>query len=271
MGNCINYIQGDSTITYPRSESSIGERALITSFFANWKEDTKSIWSRPSHKLPIHTDIPKLFKKIKVFSVTVVENSLDIPPRKIDRKLLFDGSSTEMSHNSINQSVKLFLEILSKNISDERMYKNIELFDKIAYDGNISDKITKFLNYFSEESPQPTVLVLKGINEKIIFPAICLMKEKFQPKLGRFSDEISSWNVYVEIESDIVRIIHMRRFSSQNYSTNESDLRIPEFSFTCNLIMEVNLQRQQLEQEKLTIQITDVSVAENLPEKKRNY
>jgi len=170
---------------------------------------------------------------------------------------------------SIPQLTKLLLKTFAVALNDQALESQVEQY----YDSYISDSgdlgeqlYSFFLNLLKQHGETQTLLILKAIQQKIIFPAYYCMREYLEPNLGSFKDVYGSWVVQLEIDGDVVVVKHIKQ---QQSITTRAD-EIPDYQFTWQLVIPVNIVTKSLVYEEIRIEFIQISVNEHLEERVKN-
>jgi len=207
-------------------ESRTAHQEQLNQVAEKWKDDSKKIWSRPISELPVHLDLPRLGRKIRI-----IENGRPV----------FDKMTTKIIEENHREIVFQFLKILAdilQHISGQENEQNelLEIIEEKYYhhiktEGDMSQQL---LSFFKEEIPEQDHLIklLKLCHQKMVFPGYYYLKS-FLFEKETFKDKRGSWNVIITfLESE--RRIHIQHFKVQQSKVLVNEKR-PEFEFTWRL------------------------------------
>jgi len=186
----------------------------------------ENVWSRPYHKLPIHIDIPRLSKKIRVYS---------------GEKCLHGNPDGELEGEEI---IYFLLLTLAKELEDFDACNFIEkhfrtIVDEYAEPGNdTSGELSRFLKAMVTEvgSEGKMLRVLKAVHQKVIFSGFYLLQSKLCPTLGRFKDSIGSWHINIFIYPTNIRVVHTKA----QISSPLEDITRVDYEFKWQLEIHLN-------------------------------
>lgn len=194
-------------------------------FASRWKGDICAICSRPVSALPINMDVPRLCKKILVCDGDDV---------------VFDGSHRNFQSQPTNKIVKSLLESVAKFLNDEVTIAALADFDTIVdTTGDIGIQISKWFASVitlagGDSNCPPSLLVLKTIHQRCIFPAFYCVRELLQDSIGNFKDKRGTWNVKINLAADEISVIHTKRQEAIEI-VGEG----PKFEFDWNLTLKL--------------------------------
>eukprot|EP01128_Nolandella_sp_AFSM9_P009659 TRINITY_DN6296_c0_g1_i1.p1 TRINITY_DN6296_c0_g1~~TRINITY_DN6296_c0_g1_i1.p1 ORF type:complete len:282 (+),score=57.69 TRINITY_DN6296_c0_g1_i1:43-846(+) len=223
--------QDASSNQNPKASSSGGaaNKEEIPDFEERWRDDIMEIWGRAISKLPVHTDVPRLCKKI-----TITNDAGD---------KVYDGSSKVFKKATSGAIAKALLLSLAKSIGDSDMRTALEDWEEFVPDssGDMGEHVQSFFQMVTDAHEETTsMLVLKLVHQRIIFPAFYCLKDIIQPSVGRFKDKRGCWTVEILINPDqSVQVIHHKRQQSVDLDANNE----PLFEFDWSLCISVDLEQ----------------------------
>eukprot|EP01125_Pyxidicula_operculata_P019405 TRINITY_DN7039_c0_g1_i1.p1 TRINITY_DN7039_c0_g1~~TRINITY_DN7039_c0_g1_i1.p1 ORF type:complete len:1343 (-),score=365.01 TRINITY_DN7039_c0_g1_i1:152-4180(-) len=165
-----------------------GQNRLETQLLSNW--DRKIV------ELPVHKDVPRLIKNIRVYNekgVVVFDGKND----KNDRKLL----------------IKSLLMVLSDLLREDDISSIVESqFDKFFSDpqAEIQEQLKNLFTHAGIVDDCRTYRVLKCIQQEILFPPMMELREQIY-KQYPYKDQRGSWQVEVEVKTDYVVVRHLKK------------------------------------------------------------
>eukprot|EP01124_Arcella_intermedia_P031156 TRINITY_DN6965_c0_g1_i2.p1 TRINITY_DN6965_c0_g1~~TRINITY_DN6965_c0_g1_i2.p1 ORF type:complete len:262 (-),score=55.75 TRINITY_DN6965_c0_g1_i2:84-758(-) len=200
------------------------------------------IWERSIVELPANTDIPRLCKKIVIHH---------------EEKTVFDGSEEAQKEKSNAEVTKEFFQTTSELLKDEQTQESLKNYeDFVKETGDTGEQINAFFAEILKKHGETTsLLIFKGIHQKLIFPAFYCMKDILQPNIGKFKDLRGSWSVIVEIDNDTAVIKHKKRQQALN-TTQE----LPDYEFSWQLSFTIDLKEKKMQKSQTHIAIMEVNV-----------
>lgn len=111
MGNCCTTTPEaqTQTTTTPRkdtakeAENKQLEIKKLNEVAEKWKDDSRKIWQRPIDDLPVHLDLPRLGRKIRIYR---------------DSQVIFDKATTKTNSENQRDIVFQFLKVLADTVSE---------------------------------------------------------------------------------------------------------------------------------------------------------
>lgn len=178
MGNCCSSSKKENNTTSLPDLSEKESKALhqkeLDKVAAKWRQDTKDIWNRKVADLPVHMDLPRLGRKIRITK---------------NGQLILDKSQTQTREMNQREIVFEFLKILADLIETQTGEQGeegpkgddvLELIEEKYYnfikpEGDVSQQLQAF---FKEGLPQDAKIfkILKMCHQKIIFPGYYYLK-----------------------------------------------------------------------------------------------
>jgi len=256
MGNCTGSDSEDGALSNGGSEHklSVGDESNSNvrpkpDFETRWKDDILAIWSRDISKLPVHTDVPRLSKKI-----TVKSDAGDY---------IFDGTDPKYKTTPNGAITKMLLLAFAKAVDDKDLRNGLKKWDEfVPESGDTGEHLLSFFGSLTVESRDcPTLLVLKTIHQRIIFPAFYCLKDLLQRDMGKFKDKRGSWAVAIHIsDQGSVKIVHKKRQQAVNVTANNH----PEFEFDWDLELLIDLASKQMSKD-IVITLSNLDVSADVP------
>jgi len=218
----------------------------LPDFEKRWKDDIHEIWERPIAKLPAHTDVPRLCKKITLHH---------------NENVVFDGTEATLQETPNSQVTKLLFVATAKALNDEHTQDALKVYDKYVSDtGDTGEQLVGFFTYLTETHGETySLLVFKAIHQRLIFPAFYCMKDLLQPTVGRFKDQRGSWVVAIKIIENTVIVKHKKRQQAINMTQNN-----PDFEFTWQLTLTMNTKNQTMSMKDTQIELSDIQINDAL-------
>jgi len=259
MGNCMTSEDGSNpggssgSGGGPDRNGSSGELQAKPDFEARWKDDIVAIWGRPIAKLPVHTDVPRLSKKMTV--------------RSDAGDPIFDG--TDAKYKAIKDAAvtKVLLLNTAKALDDQELRTQLKSWDELVPDaGDTGQHVMAFFNAVTAAGGETaTLLVMKAIHQRIIFPAVYCLKDLLQPSVGRFKDRTGSWTVEIQIgDSGKVIVTHRKEQQAVN-ATSKGD---PEFEFDWALVLTIDVLNKSLSKD-VEMRLSNLQVSSDVAEDTR--
>jgi len=200
-------------------------------FEARWKDDICAIWARPIAKLPVHTDVPRLARKM------TVKSDAGDP--------IFDGTDQKYKLLKDAAVTKVLLLNTAKALDDQELRTQLKNWDDLVPDaGDTGQHVMAFFNAVTAAGGETaTLLVMKAIHQRIIFPAVYCLKDLLQPSVGRFKDRTGSWTVEIQIgDSGKVIVTHRKEQQAVNATAKGE----PEFEFEWALVLTIDVLNKAL-------------------------
>jgi len=206
-----------------------------------WKQDICSVWKRSLTALAVHTDVPRLSKKI-----TIEKNG----------EVLYNGTDEKYTDYTNASMTKILMETISFALNDKQTEVVLqESYDTFVFEsGDTGEQLFGFFTHLKKFHGETlSVLVLKAIQQKIIFPAFYCMKEFLEPVMGPFKDLRGTWIVTLEFKDDLVIVGHTKQQESIN--TIED---LPQYEFTWQLIIPIHIPNQSIISDELKINLLSI-------------
>jgi len=231
------------------NEGSVGNVRPKPDFETRWKDDIVAIWSRDISKLPVHTDVPRLSKKISI---------------KGDAgDFIFDGSDAKYKTTSNTAITKMLLLAFSKAVDDRELRNALKKWEEfVPESGDTGEHLLAFFASLAPDAKDTgTLLVLKAIHQRIIFPAFYYLKDLLQKDMGKFKDKRGSWSVDIHVgDNGIVKVVHKKRQQSVNVTLNNQ----PEFEFDWNLILTIDIKNKTMSKE-IIVNLSELDISGDVP------
>eukprot|EP00008_Paramoeba_atlantica_P003289 CAMPEP_0201475628 /NCGR_PEP_ID=MMETSP0151_2-20130828/1012_1 /ASSEMBLY_ACC=CAM_ASM_000257 /TAXON_ID=200890 /ORGANISM="Paramoeba atlantica, Strain 621/1 / CCAP 1560/9" /LENGTH=265 /DNA_ID=CAMNT_0047855767 /DNA_START=64 /DNA_END=858 /DNA_ORIENTATION=+ len=213
----------------------------------NWKEDewrdtVKNIWNREIGQLPVHTDIPRLGSRMKVFDgegkLTMEDIPEDTPRAELVQRLLSSVAGALNDEES--------LEVVKS-----KYYEYIDEGGK----GDISQQLLKLLVEHFPKSGK-TIKILKACHQKIVFPGFYHIKSKFFEQLP-FKDMRGTWTMSIHLLENHYEVRHRKTQIAQPAKGASVDDPGGEFNFEWELRMDFDSNMKEL----LEVDVSILSIA----------
>jgi len=260
MGECIGKEEGyDSdgeNIDQNGSNTNLGDGGNVRpkpDFETRWKDDIVAIWGRPIAKLPVHTDVPRLSKKI-----TVKSDAGDF---------IFDGTDSKYKATPNSTITKMLLLSFAKAVDDKELRSALKKWDEyVPESGDTGEHLLAFFASVVESTGEtPALLVMKAIHQRIIFPAFYCLKDLLQREVGKFKDKRGSWSVDIHItDSGSIVVVHKKRQQAVEVTASNH----PEFEFDWELTMKIDLENKSMDKE-IKITLSELEVAADVTPTKK--
>jgi hypothetical protein len=218
--------------------------------------EVRDKWKRPLAALPVHVDIPRLARKISVFTVSA-NNS---------KQCVLSQDDLTSNEPNDNQVIKGLIRVLSKHLGEpETQQENIDT-QFMEYFKRTADPSLALSDFMSGVvgSESLTACVLKACNQSVLAPGV--LKLKFA--VGNhypYKDARGSWRIEVVIGHDFVTVEHLK----SEKSFDESPQHYFEFSWSLKLTFDRDL--QDLRNTTLHIDDTNLSDSMSPKTKKKVY
>eukprot|EP01121_Diplochlamys_sp_Union-15-3_P016471 TRINITY_DN5602_c0_g1_i2.p1 TRINITY_DN5602_c0_g1~~TRINITY_DN5602_c0_g1_i2.p1 ORF type:complete len:579 (-),score=99.91 TRINITY_DN5602_c0_g1_i2:54-1550(-) len=210
-----------------------------------WKGSLIEFFNKDYNNLPIHTDIPRLAKKMCI---------------KIENNVIFSGEEEP------EDIVFHFFRKLAKALGDEKAFQFIEDEFKTIVPEDKTNEMSNLLQVFlvklceNEGNVEPlTLRVLKCAHQKTLLIGYNYIKGMICPSVGRIKDVPGGWHIDIEIFSDKIFVIHTKK---QQSSPTEDITRL---DFTFDWQLKVEYDREALHIVMLNCDIINVDVDKSLP------
>jgi hypothetical protein len=252
MGACLES-EDDEDRQLPSSRSVEGGEGGVRpkpDFEARWKDDIVAIWSRAISKLPVHTDVPRLSKKI-----TIKSEAGDF---------IFDGTDAKYKTQANAAVTKVLLLNTAKALDDKELRNQLKSWDDLVPDsGDTGQHLIAFFNAVTSAGGETaTLLVMKAIHQRLIFPAVYCLKDLLQGSVGRFKDRAGTWTVDILIcDNGKVVVTHRKEQEAVNVTSNLE----AEFEFAWSLVMTIDVMAKVLSKDVL-IKLSNLKVNVDTPE-----
>jgi len=155
---------------------------------ADWQENIRECWEQPPSSLPIHIDLPRLVTKLKIYE---------------DGKVLWSCDP----EGSPARAIFALFRFLKEKLGDSNFPEIPEQAEEKASKGDGS--IVNYLeSYFQREEADAstTIRLLKGVNQKLLFPAYYRVKHTF--RYVQMNDKPNTWMVDVIFGEDSIVVSH---------------------------------------------------------------
>jgi hypothetical protein len=196
-----------------------------------WKDKTREIWARDISQLPVHTDIPRLGARMKVYDSEGKLSMEEIPDTvsrgELVQRLLIAISGSLDDHDSVS-ALK------------EKYFSYIEESGK----GDISQQLLRFL-VESLSSEGLTIKILKACHQKIVFPGFYHVKSRLFSHLP-FKDMRGTWSMSIHLLENHFEVRHRKAQVSQPPKGSPPDDLGDEFNFEWELRMDFDLTMSQM-------------------------
>jgi len=248
MGSCISEMDAPEAQA-ALAEAEAGNVRPKPDFEARWKDDIVAIWGRPLSKLPVHTDVPRLTKKM-----TVKSEAGDF---------IFDGSDAKYKATNMAVLTKTLLLSIAKALDDKELRSQLKKWDDYVPDsGDTAQHLIAFFDaVVTAGGETATLLVLKTIHQRVIFPAFYCLKDLLQNSVGRFKDRAGSWSVNIQIsEGGKVTVTH-RKEQQAVTTTPKGD---PEFEFSWQLMITIDILNKSISRDVL-VKLSDLEINDDTP------
>jgi hypothetical protein len=264
MGDCIGKYEearsededrenSDSNGTSTKLEGEGGTVRPKPDFETRWKDDIATIWARPIIKLPVHTDVPRLAKKI-----TIKSDAGDF---------IFDGTDAKYKATPNSTITKMLLLSFAKAVDDKDLRSSLQTWDEfVPENGDTGEHLLAFFNsVVSATGETPALLVMKAIHQRIIFPAFYCLKDILQKEVGKFKDKRGSWSVAIHItDAGTVEVVHKKRQQAVDLTPSDH----PVFEFDWDLALTINLVTKSIDK-NIRISLSELEVAADVPADQR--
>jgi len=196
-----------------------------------WKDKTREIWARDISQLPVHTDIPRLGARMKVYDSegkpTLEEIPDSVTRAELVQRLLIAISGSLNDHDSVTAEKEKYFEFVDDSGK-----------------GDISQQLLRFLvEALSGESL--TVKVLKACHQKIVFPGFYHVKSRLFSHLP-FKDMRGTWSMSIHLLENHFEVRHRKSQVSQPPKGSPPDDLGDEFNFEWELRMDFNLEMSEM-------------------------
>jgi len=197
-------------------------------------------WKRPLHNLPVHVDIPRLARKISIYTAPSPSSKEPVLIGKDDVNASNNDKSSA-AHND-NLVMKDLILTLAKHLGEtDTQQDNIDS-NFLAYFKKTADPSQALADFLASivGAESQTAKVLKACNQSVLAPGV--LKLKFA--IGNhypYKDSRGSWRIEIVVGPDWVTVEHMKREKSfddtpQNYF---------EFSWALKLTFDKNMENLQ--------------------------
>ncbi|XP_049849035.1 uncharacterized protein LOC126317103 [Schistocerca gregaria] len=203
-------------------ECSVNDSLLIQ----NIQNACRVIWNRPIPSLLVHTDLPRLSNGIEIID-------------ELSSTWIFKGDGNMDTAYKVRSIIYAIAYYTDSPADAENL---IELLDQCKnQDNDIIIQLSSFISKVVQMEKQPNcILVLKCINQAIMFPAVFNMKKQFGD-LFEYRDVKGSWKVRISIYADFIEVRH--RKSEKSYGTGAEE----NFSFVWLVVFKICLSQPKLD------------------------
>ncbi|PRP83356.1 hypothetical protein PROFUN_09337 [Planoprotostelium fungivorum] len=223
------------------------------------RADLEKIWQREVSKLPVHTDLPRLSKRIDVtlgdheYGVTGLPDfEMPLTDSMIPSvyRILTTTSSALEDEPTRSQIKNNFLTTF--NVSDAEAKGEDK--SRTIPDFDVAGTLSKYLATLDDNA---TIRALKCCNQSFLFPAVIRLKFLITNNPDSNEQDMSykdlrgGWRIQVDIADDQVRVIHKKW---------EQSFREDSFQFLWEL--EVKFDRMVTVLESATVRIRQVKFGE---------
>jgi len=202
-------------------------------------------WTRPLPSLPVHVDIPRLARKITVYSSTSSSRSTNtsnkhpVLVRQPTDQQLLQSPSSSTSTESDSMVIKELIRTLSRQLGEPTsQQENIDshFMDYFSKTADPSQALAEFLEAIVGHDSH-TARVLKACNQSVLAPGV--LKLKFA--IGNYfpyKDARGSWRIEIVVGPNWVTVEHLKK----EKSFDESPQNYFEFTWSLKLIFDTDVQ-----------------------------
>jgi len=155
-----------------------------------WDKKVREVWDAALDECSIHIDIPRLISKIRV------ENA--------SGEVLFSAAENQ----EVEAQVLSFFQFLAKSLGDSVFVTMIESLTKAVAEKQVFTHSIKKMLEFPEAQNSPSVKLLKGMHQRILFPAYYYIKHLL--RFPQMKDKAGAWQIIVTLDKDNTQIRHKK-------------------------------------------------------------
>eukprot|EP00026_Physarum_polycephalum_P009233 Phypoly_transcript_09347.p1 GENE.Phypoly_transcript_09347~~Phypoly_transcript_09347.p1 ORF type:complete len:279 (-),score=43.48 Phypoly_transcript_09347:168-1004(-) len=217
------YLFGTPTSTRLRSNSYPVAGDLMT--------EIRDKWKRPLETLPVHVDIPRLARKISIYTVSPDKSKQVVLTTQDD---LPGGEPT-----SDNHIIKELIKTLSKHLGEPATQQESIDSNFMEYFKRTADPSLALADFLSTVVGHDSLTagVLKACNQSVLAPGV--LKLKFA--IGNYypyKDARGTWRIEVVVGPDWVSVEHLKR----EKSFDETPHHYFEFGWSMKLTFDREMQ-----------------------------
>jgi hypothetical protein len=225
---------------------------------ADLHKEISTKWERPYHTLPVHVDIPRLAKKIAIYSNGVVVHG---PPDEDLSASLGSSGGLFPPAPRVESTIRDIMTVLSRLLGEptEKQDAITTHYSKFFMGGDPSLSLTEFIDNVVGPTSK-VVNVLKSCNQSILAPGILKLKVAVGNQYP-FKDVRGSWRIDVHVSSEHVTVTHLKR----ERSFEDDSAEYFEFDWSLKLVFSSDVSRL----EDVILHIDELTYGDRMESSKR--
>jgi len=174
----------------PNMKQKQKQLALLDGAAVGWEQKVKEVWNAALGEHPINIDIPRLISKIRV------ENA--------NGEVLFSANSEQTNEEQV---ISFFL-FLAQTLKDQIFQEMIDHLESLMRDKPAFTNAIKQMLEVPNAPSSPSVKLLKGAHQKMLFPAYYSIKS--QLKSPQMKDKAGAWQIVILLDQNRAELRHKK-------------------------------------------------------------
>lgn len=256
--------RGDGHLKYtPISEQDFSHEAMV--------REVREKWTKALELVAVHTDIPRLAKKISIYSerdgiLLAATEGPDSESKNIDTpqtSSVGDGALNVLITERLG-IVEQILQLVTSQVGEDSSIIN-EFRSYIKEDTyDLSVPLLEFLDKRLGENHK-TTKVLKACNQSILAPCVLRLKFGLSQSKVRFKDKRGSWGITLRFNSDTIVVTQQKQEVS--WITPQENAK-EAFEFTWEQVVTLPLDVSKIKEVEL--KIIEFRFNDQMPVERRN-